>query len=89
MSARKASGSTYDAANMKNVQQCSCDTIPRAEKGVYQAPYTPYEKCRIPGAYLIGFHPGYGADLDDQLFNAVRRDPSVRLVEDDVFGTRD
>ena len=111
MSAQEASGSAHDAANTKNVQQCSCDTIPRAKTGSYQALYTPHEKCRIPGAYLVGFHPshtiakhfaflglefevipfktGYGADLDDQLFNAIRHDPGVRHVEDDVFGTRD
>lgn len=111
MSFQEASDSAHNAANTKNVQQCSCDTIPRAETGAYQAPYTPHEECRIPGAYLVGFHPGhtiakhfaflglkfevkpfktgYGADLTDQLFNAVRCDPRVRHVEDDVFGTRD
>lgn len=29
---------------------------------------------------------GYGAALDDQVFNAVRYDPGVRLIEDDTYG---
>lgn len=37
---------------------------------------------------VIPFKTGYGADLDDQLFNAIRHDPGVRGVEDDVSGTR-
>ena len=29
---------------------------------------------------------GYLADLDDQLLDAVRRDPGIRCVEDDFYG---
>lgn len=34
---------------------------------------------------LVRFPDGYGADLDDNLFAAVRRDPGVRFVEDDSY----
>ena len=32
---------------------------------------------------------GYGASLDDQLFNAIRCDPGIRFVEDNSKGKRD
>jgi len=32
---------------------------------------------------------GYFAELDDELFNAVRTDPGVEFIEDDTFGERD
>ena len=32
---------------------------------------------------------GYGAKLNDQLFNAVRSDPGVRAIEDKTSGWRD
>lgn len=32
---------------------------------------------------------GYFAEMDDELFNAVRRDPGVEFIENDVAGERD
>ena len=37
---------------------------------------------------LHTFNRGYWANLDDQLFNAIRRDPGVEFVEDNVSGER-
>lgn len=38
---------------------------------------------------LTSLGEGYYANLDDQLFDAVRRDPGVEFIEDDVVGERD
>ena len=35
---------------------------------------------------LTALHRGYFANMDDQLLNAVRCDPGVEFVEDDVHG---
>lgn len=32
---------------------------------------------------------GYFANMDDELLDAVRRDPGVEFVEDNVYGSRD
>jgi hypothetical protein len=40
---------------------------------------------------VIHYHPccGYGDQLDDQLFNAIRYDPGVKAVGDNTRGWRD
>jgi hypothetical protein len=38
---------------------------------------------------LTTLNEGYFADLDDELFNAIRRDPGVEYTEDDFSGERD
>ena len=59
MSIAQASGPPPYAANTKNAQQWSCNTNPRAETDAHWAPYTPAGKWRVPGSYIIMFHPGH------------------------------
>ena len=80
-----------------------------AQPTVYQAEYHADEESRIPGSYIVEFHPGhtiakhfaflgrefeltaldqgyFADDIDDDLFNAIRRDPGVKYMEDDCLG---
>ncbi|KAK3701389.1 hypothetical protein LTR37_015487 [Vermiconidia calcicola] len=80
-----------------------------AQPTVYQAKYHADEESRIPGSYIVEFHPGhtiakhfaflgrefeltaldqgyFADDIDDDLFNAIRRDPGVKYMEDDCLG---
>ena len=59
MSDQKAQGSADSAANAKIAQQRLGDIILRAGTSVYQARYIPHEKNRVPGRYLVAFHPGH------------------------------
>ena len=38
---------------------------------------------------LTAFDGWYSATLDDQLFNAIRHDPGIAFVEDNMLGRRD
>lgn len=56
MSKQGVSSSTSDAAPQHEEQK-----TPRGTN-VYMAPYFPHERSRVPGEYIVMFHPGYTLD---------------------------
>ena len=111
MSNQNVSNPASDAAAKHGVPQHQGEDAPHMTN-VYVAPYHPHERNRVPGSYIVMFHPGhtidkhfaflglefevlsafedwYGAELDDQLFNSIRRDPGVAFVEDNMLCRRD
>ena len=63
--------------------------------GVYIIEFYPKHTLEKHFAFLgrkfvvTTLNEGYFADLDDELFNAIRRDPGVEYMEDNTSGERD
>ena len=111
MSNQIVSTPASDAAAKHGVSQHQAEDAAHMTN-CYVAPYHRHERNRVPGEYMVFFHPGhtidehfaflglefevpsaceswYGVDLDDdQLFNAIRHDPGVAFIEDNMSGRR-
>ena len=61
MSKQNVSISASGAASEQNSEQHQSEDAPNATKA-YEAPYTPVERSRVPGMYVVAFHPNYTID---------------------------
>ena len=71
---------TPDTARNQDSNACPSEAAEHTEKKAYQAPYYPFETCRVPGVYIVAFHDGYTL-AEHSTFLGLKFNPMFKYIQ--------